>query len=350
VKQFSFSFVLTTMGMIEDWAELALATRLHRLADCLQQGVSAIYEERMLSFQARWFPVLMALGSQSPRSIPELAHELGLRQVAIDKIATEMNRSDLLLFHDDKRGHCERLLSLSPAGERTVRELQPIWGEVASATRQLIKESGHDLLTAIAAAEARLELNSMAQRVEKRLFARTLEIVDYSPSLAISFRELNLAGIEPLFGMEEKDRAILDDPWGQIIDPGGAILFALQGCLVIGTCALIRRPKSTFELAKMAVAQKYRRHGVGRRLAEAALVRAHRLGASTVVLSTSPKLEPAIALYRSLGFEETADLPVKLPSYERPTLTMRRDFNLNHVNRRPKSQVHNSSPRLAQGY
>lgn len=311
------------MGLIEDLAELALATRLHRLADRLQQDVSTVYEEHKLGVRARWFPLLVALDRRAPRSISDLARDLGLTHTAINQIATEMGRRRLLSSSNHPTDRRQRLLSLSPTGRRTVRELQPIWAEVLAATQGLLRESGHDMLSVIAAVEARLDHRSMAKRVGARLAAHSVEIVDFSDALAPSFRELNLAWIEALLGAEDEDRTILDDPQRQIIDRGGAVLFARQGPETIGTCALIRRSSEVFELAKMAVTEASRGCGIGRRLAEAALARAQELGARSVVLLTSPKLEAAIALYRSLGFLETPELPVSHPTYTRRSIAMR---------------------------
>lgn len=313
------------MGLIEGLEELALATRLHRLADRLQQDVSRLYAEEGIAARARWFPVLMALSRKAPRSISGLARELGLTHTAINQIAAEMDRHALLDSRGDPRDRRQRLLSLSPAGRLAIRELQPIWAEVRAATRLLVRESGHDLLAAVAAVEARLDASAMTERVRGRLAARAVEIVDLSPELAPLFRELNLAWLEPAFGVEDADRAMLDDPQG-IVDRGGAVLFATLGGESVGTCALIRCPDQVFELAKMGVAPTHRGRGIGRRLAEAALGRAARLGAHTVVLLTSPTLGPAIALYRSLGFREVAELPVDHPPYARCSIAMQHDL------------------------
>jgi ribosomal protein S18 acetylase RimI-like enzyme len=46
--------------------------------------------------------------------------------------------------------------------------------------------------------------------------------------------------------------------------------------------------------------------GTGRRLAEAAVARARAMGAERVELFSNTVLEPAISLYRSLGFVEVS--------------------------------------------
>ena len=61
------------MDLIDQLGELALASRLHRLADTLQKDVTRIYAELGLDFEARWFPVLAALRDGRSRSVTGLA-------------------------------------------------------------------------------------------------------------------------------------------------------------------------------------------------------------------------------------------------------------------------------------
>lgn len=133
-------------------------------------------------------------------------------------------------------------------------------------------------------------------------------IVDYEPRYAEAFRTLNEEWILANFTMEDADRQLLGDPDGEIVAKGGRILMALLDGEPIGTCALVVMQDSEydFELVKMAVSPGARGRGVGRMLAGAALELARSLGSRGVYLETSTRLEPAIALYRSLGFQQVA--------------------------------------------
>jgi putative acetyltransferase len=133
-----------------------------------------------------------------------------------------------------------------------------------------------------------------------------MEIVDFRPELAPAFRSLNEAWITAMFALEPKDRLVLGDPRGQIIDKGGFVFFALENGAAVGCCALMALPDGGFEVAKMAVADGRKGAGYGRALMEACVARAKSAGAPRLYLETNSKLAPALALYRAFGFVEIA--------------------------------------------
>ena len=130
-----------------------------------------------------------------------------------------------------------------------------------------------------------------------------VEVVDFRPEHAEAFRQLNLDWITRHWEVEDADRLYLDNPREKILDPGGAILMALYDGEAVGTVALISRGGGSYELAKMAVEERARGKGIGWRLGEAVLDRARHMGATRVYLESNTILEPAISLYRKLGFE-----------------------------------------------
>lgn len=129
-----------------------------------------------------------------------------------------------------------------------------------------------------------------------------IEIVDYRPSHAIFFRELNFEWIRKYFEIEESDRKILEDPRSTILQDGGVILIALKDENPVGTCALIKMSEDTFELAKMAVTEEVQGQKIGWKIGLFAIEKARALGAKKIVLETNSVLAPAISLYRKLGF------------------------------------------------
>jgi GNAT superfamily N-acetyltransferase len=137
----------------------------------------------------------------------------------------------------------------------------------------------------------------------------SVRVIPYEARHHDAFRALNVAWITEYFEMEEPDRWQLDQPDTHIIALGGHIFIAESSAgEVAGTSALLRGADGGYWLAKMAVAPHARGRGIGRLLAVAAIEKARSLGVRQVALLSNTVLEPAIQLYRSLGFIE-APLP-----------------------------------------
>lgn len=147
-----------------------------------------------------------------------------------------------------------------------------------------------------------------------------VHIARYEPRHADAWRTLNEAWLaEGGFAVEAKDRKVLDDPQGSILDPGGRIFIAEREGQAIGCCALMAMDDGGFEVAKMTVSPAARGLGLGRRLLEACEAEARAAGAPRLYLETSSTLAPAGALYRGFGF---VDLPPRPSPYVRADVWM----------------------------
>ena len=313
------------MDVITQLGPLALASRLRRLSERLSRDASRIYEDHGIEFEAPWFPVMRLLAQRSPLAVTSVARALGITHPAVNQLAQAMIKRGLLVATRDAEDERKRLLSLSPKGRRMLGALEPIWAEIRAATRELIDETGTDVLAALSSMEHGLGRQTMFQRVASRLKEKqceAVEIVEYRPAYRRFFRDLNTEWLNKYFAVEPLDEEVLSNPYGRIIKPGGFIFFARVGRTVVGTAALIRVGQRSYELAKMAVTERFQRQGVGRRLAEAALAKARQMKARTVLLHTSPKLVAATNLYRKLGFVSVPSDPAAA-EYRRPTITMR---------------------------
>ena len=144
-------------------------------------------------------------------------------------------------------------------------------------------------------------------------------VIDFDPARREAFRALNLEWLERHFRAEPPDLAMLAEPEA-LIAAGGAILYAAAGEDIVGCCALKHHGGGTFELTKMAVTERARGLGIGRRLGEAALRRFRERDGVKLFLETHDSLAPALRLYESLGFEQ-ADTGVPSP-YSRSNVFM----------------------------
>jgi thiosulfate/3-mercaptopyruvate sulfurtransferase len=148
-----------------------------------------------------------------------------------------------------------------------------------------------------------------------------IKIIDYTPEYAKVFADLNKEWIAKYFEMEEADYKALDHADEYIIANGGHIFIALVDNVPLGVCAMIKldHPKYDFELAKMAVSPKAQGKKLGWHLAQAVINKAKSLDAKYLFLESNTILEPAIKLYRKLGFIEIIG---KSSPYKRSNIQM----------------------------
>jgi putative acetyltransferase len=135
---------------------------------------------------------------------------------------------------------------------------------------------------------------------------------------ATAFRTLNEEWITRFFTLEPTDIETLGDPDKVILRKGGHIFLArvageAEGTAAetVGCVALIPMGNHVYELSKMAVSPRLRGLGIGRALLEHAIAQAKLIGARSLFLGSSTKLQNAIHLYESVGFQHVP--PEQLP-------------------------------------
>jgi len=135
-----------------------------------------------------------------------------------------------------------------------------------------------------------------------------------------AFRTLNEEWISRYFKMEDRDVETLSNP-EKILRAGGQIYFARTAGspadAVVGCVALIPVTEDgVYELSKMAVAPEMRGQGIGRQILVYAIDQAKAgktwtLPVRRLFLGSSKRLQDAVHLYESLGFEHIP--PESLP-------------------------------------
>jgi len=318
------------MDLIKELGTLALASRMKRLSDIMMRGVTRLYEEQQAEFHPRWFPVVYLLKTQGPMSVTAIADALGMTHPAINQTAGQLSRHSLINSQRDKKDERRRILSLSKKGRDTVRKLEPLWDIINKCSQELINESDPNFLNVVEKIEGKLNRKDMYERVNEYLLKEDsdkVEIIAYKPSLKKHFKTLNYEWLNKYLEVEEYDEKFLCNPNRFILKNGGHIFFARVNGEIVGTAALLNSGNRTYELVKMAVTDKWQGHGVGKKLALAVIDRARELGASRVILATSPKLERAGRLYRRLGFVETKPKQCQNCGYQRCTIFMELKIN-----------------------
>lgn len=151
------------------------------------------------------------------------------------------------------------------------------------------------------------------------LDSNQVKIIPFSIELKEPIKTLNLEWLQKYFKVEPKDKKVLSDPQGEIIDKGGMIFYAQYNSQIVGTVSLLKIDSTTFELSKMAVSDGNQGLGIGKKLLEHCLNEAKEKGIQKLILYSNRKLLPAIHLYESFGFVE---ISVEAGVYERADIKM----------------------------
>ena len=86
--------------------------------------------------------------------------------------------------------------------------------------------------------------------------------------------------------------------------PEGRLLVAWSNGTAVGCVGVRRAEAGACEMTRHYVRAAARGKGLGRRLAEAAMAEARRLGFRRMHLVVLPTMRPAVAVYRALGFRD----------------------------------------------
>ena len=294
------------MRFLSVQGRLALASRLKVRSERSYDLVDQVYREHGIGLQARWFPVLRLLEQRGPLSVGEIAREIGLTHSAISQMATKLIKGGWLQRVPGDGDRRQRVLALTARCQDELKAARPLWQAMRASVERRIMDTGVDLLGALTQYEASLDEQPLPDEVARRVRVRqadSVRIVPFSPELREHFYRLNAEWLARYFQIEPIDHAVMSEPEKHILEPGGRILFAMLGDEVVGTCALMVDAPGVYELTKMAVSNAHQGLGIGRKLMEATLAEYQRLGGTELFLESQRRLQPALRLYESVGFE-----------------------------------------------
>jgi DNA-binding MarR family transcriptional regulator len=142
-----------------------LGTRLRRLIELLDGGVSAAHDYPAIDYRPRFTPVMRALADGTTRTIGEIAQTAGLSQPAATQTVALMARAGLVRIASSREDARRRAVRLTPAGVRLMPRLQTAWDATHRAAEALDAELAHPLSAAVDDALAALEARPFAHRI-----------------------------------------------------------------------------------------------------------------------------------------------------------------------------------------
>jgi DNA-binding MarR family transcriptional regulator len=309
--------------IIAELGPIFLGSRLKRLAERMQAGAARVIAESGLPVQPGHMGLLAAL-DRGPMSVGQLVDAVGTSQPGVTRGVSQLVALGMV---DSVRGtdQRQRLLRLTEAGEAAMARVKfLIWPRVGQAIGEICAGLSGSFMDQIAAVERALGEQSLDARVAA-LPKASLTLLDYRDELSGAFHDINAEWIGAMFELEPADREVLENPRRTIIDPGGVILFVAAPHLgIIGTCALRKTGRSSFELTKMGVRASARGLKAGEYLLAAMLARAQAMAIEELYLLTNSRCAAAIHLYEKLGFQHDAGIMAKYGKrYRRCDVAMR---------------------------
>jgi DNA-binding MarR family transcriptional regulator len=154
------------MTIIEEIRELAISTRLMRLADAIRRDATVIYREHGIAFESKWFPVLFVLSKKPSLGIVELADEIGYSHPSVIALVKEMQKAKLIKSAGHKSDGRKRMISLSPKGLVTMKELETLLADIHTVVKK-ISDNDDNLMNAIEQTEDALSRESFYDRYKK---------------------------------------------------------------------------------------------------------------------------------------------------------------------------------------
>lgn len=307
----------------ESAGKVATGSRLRLLTDMITRDNQQIYSLYNVDIQPKWYPVIAVLAENGSSTITEIAKIIGQTHPSVSYIVKELGTHKLVKEANDVTDKRQNRVMLSEQGEETWKKMKVVLADVEMAVDELNRQSQFNLWGAISEWEQLLRKQSLLDRVRSVKEGKVI-IVDYDDARHHNaYRALNEQWISQLFEIEDADRDVLEFPVERIINKGGFILMAEYMGEVVGTFSIVKSYNKNYdyELAKFAVNPTVQGKGIGSKLMDACIERAHALGGTRLFLETNHNLQAAIHLYEKFGFKR---IPLSHPGHIRTDILMER--------------------------
>jgi DNA-binding MarR family transcriptional regulator len=141
-----------------------LGTLLRRLVDHLDGAVEQAYADAGLDYRPRFTPIVRTLAERGPATIRTLSGRTGVTHSAASQTVAQMVERGLVSLQTGQDAR-ERIVTLTPAGETLVPQLETFWRATEAAARTLDDDVGQPLAEVLTAALAALDRRSFTDRL-----------------------------------------------------------------------------------------------------------------------------------------------------------------------------------------
>ncbi len=159
------------MSFYQHTGVLVFGTRLRRLSESFLADINRIYKRQNIRFDASWFPVFYMLSRYGTVSIRDISTELETSHSAASQLVSKLQEKGLLRSVADSGDSRKKLVTLSPKGQKLLKQVQPVWHALEKAMQELLQEhpGSRLLMEAISETEQSLQRSTIYERIEKHL-------------------------------------------------------------------------------------------------------------------------------------------------------------------------------------
>lgn len=149
-------------------AGAALGARLRRLSEAIDRDAGRAYAELGVRFEQRWFGVLNQLAIHGPMTVSEIAEELRITRASVSQARQSLEDAGIVTTEEHATDARQRHLVLTPAGQKLIRRLAPLWRAMAAAASEVNEEAGN-VIAALDRLDAALARQTMLERIVGKL-------------------------------------------------------------------------------------------------------------------------------------------------------------------------------------
>jgi len=154
--------IITALG------PLCLGSRLKRLGERMQAGVSAVLAERGHGVQPAQLPILMALVERGPATIGALGERVGISQPGVSRALIALEAAGLVASSSEGRDKRQRLIAPTDKGQMLMDRLRTtLFPAVQAAVEALCGEASNDFIGELARIEEGMARAPLDRRIRE---------------------------------------------------------------------------------------------------------------------------------------------------------------------------------------